>query len=95
MSNALIHVALLSALLGPAAHSQTSKSLGRKYAPIEDYLMPQASEVALAKSAAPANISDHTMSSSTEMCESFLSTISITLTVLDTRSVLEWAAARC
>ncbi len=59
MRNALIYLTLLSALLGPAAHSQTSKSPGRKYAPIEEYLMPQASEIALAKSAAPANISDH------------------------------------
>ena len=28
-----------------------------KYPPIEEYLMPQANEIALAKSAAPANIS--------------------------------------
>jgi len=58
MSNTLIHIALLGAFFVPAAHSQTSKSQARKYPPIEEYLMPQASEIALAKSAAPANISD-------------------------------------
>lgn len=58
MRNTLIHLALLAAIFVPAAHSQTSKSQDRKYPPIEEYLMPQASEIALAKSAAPANISD-------------------------------------
>src|SRR5215831_6924172 len=58
MRNASIHLALLVALVVPAAHSQTSKSEARKYPPIEEYLIPQASEIALAKSAAPANISD-------------------------------------
>jgi hypothetical protein len=54
----LIYLASLAALFGPAAPSQTSKSQGRKYPPIEEYLMPQASEIALAKSAAPASLSD-------------------------------------
>src|SRR5262245_55889284 len=51
----------LSAVLLPAiffAGPQTPKSQARTYPPIGEYLMPQAAEVALAKSAAPANISD-------------------------------------
>jgi hypothetical protein len=40
---------MLAALLVPAAHSQTSKSRARKYPPIEAYLMPQASEIALTR----------------------------------------------
>jgi len=58
MRDTLIHLVLSAALFVPAAHSQTSKSQPRKYPPIEEYLMPQVSEIALAKSAAPANISD-------------------------------------
>jgi hypothetical protein len=59
MRNTLIHLALLAGVFVPVAVGQTSKSQALKYPPIEDYLMPQASEIALAKSAAPANISDH------------------------------------
>jgi hypothetical protein len=57
MRSTLISLPLLAALFLPAAEAQTSKSQGR-YPPIADYLMPQATEVALAKSAAPASISD-------------------------------------
>ncbi|MGA8491611.1 MAG: hypothetical protein WB711_14385 [Terriglobales bacterium] len=49
----LMYLTLLVAMWVPTAHSQTSK-----YPPIEQYLMPQADEIALARSAAPANISD-------------------------------------
>ena len=59
MRNTLIHLALLGGVFIPAAVGQTSKSQVRKYPSIEEYLMPQASEIALAKSAAPANLSDH------------------------------------
>lgn len=58
MRNILASLALLALLFVPAASAQTLKSQAHKYPPIEDYLMPQASEIALAKSAAPANISD-------------------------------------
>jgi hypothetical protein len=58
MRNTLIHLALLAGVFVPVAVGQTSKSQALKYPPIEDYLMPQASEIAWAKSAAPANISD-------------------------------------
>jgi len=37
----------------------TAQAQAPKYPPIEQYLMPRADEVALAKTAAPANISDH------------------------------------
>jgi hypothetical protein len=57
MRSTLVYLSLLAALFVPA-YSQTSNSQTRKYPPIEEYLMPQASEIALAKSAAPANISD-------------------------------------
>jgi hypothetical protein len=46
-------VLCLTLFLAAFAHSQTGK-----YRPIEQYLMPQADEIALAKTAAPANISD-------------------------------------
>jgi hypothetical protein len=59
MRNTLIHLALLAGVFVSVAVGQISKSQALKYPPIEDYLMPQASEIALAKSAAPANISDH------------------------------------
>jgi hypothetical protein len=59
MRNTLIHLALLGGVFIPAAVGQTSKSQAPKYPSIEEYLMPQASEIALAKSAAPANLSDH------------------------------------
>jgi hypothetical protein len=59
MRNTLIHLALLAGVFVPVAVGQTSKSQALKYPPIEGYLMPQGSEIALAKSAAPANISDH------------------------------------
>jgi hypothetical protein len=59
MRNTLICLALVAGVLVPTAMAQTSKSQVRKYPPIEEYLMGQASEIALAKSAAPANISDH------------------------------------
>jgi hypothetical protein len=59
MRNILISLLLPVVLFVPAAGPQTSKSHARTYPPIGDYLMPQAAEMALAKSAAPANISDH------------------------------------
>jgi hypothetical protein len=58
MRNRVIPLALLAGVFVPAAVAQTSKSQAPKYPPIEEYLMPQAAEIALAKSAAPANISD-------------------------------------
>src|SRR5262249_21244594 len=58
MRNALISLLLPAGLLAPAAGRQPSKSQARTYQPIGEYLMPQAAEIALAKSAAPANISD-------------------------------------
>src|SRR5215468_513970 len=51
---------LLAALVGTSlaaaapAHSQSAK-----YPPIDQYLMPRDSEIALAKSAAPASLADH------------------------------------
>jgi hypothetical protein len=58
MRRTLIHLALFAGVLVPAAVAQTSKSQAAKYPPIEEYLMPQSAEIALAKSAGPANISD-------------------------------------
>ena len=58
MRNTLIHLALLAGAFVPAAVAQTSKSQAPKYPPIEVYLMPRPAEIALAKSAGPANISD-------------------------------------
>src|SRR5258708_15902930 len=49
-----MYLALFIGMWVAVAHAQAPK-----YPPIEQYLMPQADEVALAKSAAPANISDH------------------------------------
>ena len=49
----LVYLTLLVGMWAAAAQAQTAK-----YPPIEQYLMPQADEIALAKSAAPANISD-------------------------------------
>jgi len=59
MTNKGFSLALLAVLFVPAAGAQSSQSQARKYPPIQEYLMPQASEIALAKSAAPATISDH------------------------------------
>jgi hypothetical protein len=50
----LVYLALTVGMWVAAGHAQTPK-----YPPIERYLMPQADEIALAKSAAPASISDH------------------------------------
>jgi hypothetical protein len=58
MKNTLISLASLAVLFAPSAVAQTSKSAVGNYPPIQEYLMPQASEIALSKSAAPANISD-------------------------------------
>jgi len=58
MRNKVFSLALLAVLFVPAARAQSSQSQPRKYPPIQDYLMPQTSEIVLAKSAAPANISD-------------------------------------
>ena len=49
----LMYVALLVSMWFAAAQAQTSK-----YPPIDQYLMPQADEIALARTAAPRNISD-------------------------------------
>ena len=54
MRNALISLLLPAVLFAP----QAPKSQARPYPPIGEYLMPQAAEIALAKSAAPANVSD-------------------------------------
>jgi hypothetical protein len=58
MRNTVISLVLLAVLFAPSAVAQTSKSPVGNYPPIQEYLMPKASEIALAKSAAPANISD-------------------------------------
>ena len=58
MRNTLIYLALLAGVFVPSAVPQTSKSQAHKYPPIEEYLMPQPAEIALAKSAGPANILD-------------------------------------
>lgn len=52
----LMYFALLDSMWVAGAQSQTSK-----YPPTEQYLMPQADEIALARTAAPANISDRAM----------------------------------
>src|SRR6516225_6583945 len=52
MNARLTYAALFAAMCLGSAQAQSSK-----YPPIEEYLMPQANEIALAKSAAPANIS--------------------------------------
>lgn len=49
----VVYLALFVAPVALAAQAQTSK-----YPPLEQYLMPQADEIALARAAAPANISD-------------------------------------
>lgn len=58
MRNTLIRLAFLAGVFVPAAVGQISKSQAAKYPPIEEYLMSQPAEIALAKSAGPANISD-------------------------------------
>lgn len=58
MKNTLISLVLLAVPFAPSAVAQTSKSPVGNYPPIQEYLMAQESEIALAKSAAPANISD-------------------------------------
>jgi hypothetical protein len=52
MKTRLMYAVLLAAMCLGGAHAQSLK-----YPSIEEYLMPQANEIALAKSAAPANIS--------------------------------------
>ncbi len=49
----LTHLTLLLGISVPAIHAQIPK-----YSAAEQYLMPQADEIALAKTAAPASISD-------------------------------------
>src|SRR5215467_2436913 len=58
MRRTLVYLALFANLGVPAARSQSPKSQARKYPPIEQYLMPEAPEIALAKNAAAASISD-------------------------------------
>ena len=48
------YVTLVVTIAVAAAHAQAPK-----YPPIEQYLMPKADEISLAKTAAPANISEH------------------------------------
>ena len=50
-------VKLMYAVFFPAVWLASAHAQSVKYPPIEEYLMPQANELALAKSAAPANIS--------------------------------------
>ncbi|KAA6462860.1 hypothetical protein DYQ86_05830 [Acidobacteria bacterium AB60] len=57
MKNGAFALILLAGLFIMPAGAQTTKQQPDKYPPIENYLMPQAPEIALAKSAAPANIS--------------------------------------
>jgi len=49
---------LIYAMLFTAVGFGGARAQSLKYPPIEEYLMPQANEIALAKSAAPANISE-------------------------------------
>lgn len=58
MKNSAFSLTLLAALSIAPAGAQSTKPQTDKYPPIEEYLMPQSSEIALAKSAAPTNISD-------------------------------------
>jgi len=58
MREKVFSLALLALFLVPAARAQGSQSQARKYPPIQEYLMPPSSEIELAKSAAPATISD-------------------------------------
>src|SRR5215510_10101052 len=53
----MIKARLMYALLFAATSLESVHAQSLKYPPIEEYLMPQANEIALAKSAAPANIS--------------------------------------
>jgi len=54
MENSMfLYLVLSITVWGAPAQAQVSK-----YPPIEQYLMPQADEIALAKTAAPANITD-------------------------------------
>jgi len=53
MKSTLTYLTILVGVLLAATQAQAPK-----YPPIEQYLMPQAEEIALAKTAAPANISD-------------------------------------
>ena len=57
-SSKLIHFALFLGISAAAGHAQGTMANRQKYPPIEQYLMPQADEIALAKTAAPANISE-------------------------------------
>ena len=59
MRNRLTFLAFVVGALVPVLGAQALKTQAHKYPPIEEYLMPQAAEVALAKSAAPATIADH------------------------------------
>lgn len=59
MTNRLIYLLFFAAVLVPAGRAQTGQKQAHTYPPIEEYLMQQTDEVALAKSAAPANIADH------------------------------------
>jgi len=59
MMTKVFSLALLTVLFVPAAGAQSSQSQALKYPSIQEYLMPQASEIALAKSAAPVYVSDH------------------------------------
>ncbi|MGH9353354.1 MAG: hypothetical protein ACRD2G_14530 [Terriglobia bacterium] len=54
----LTYLALLVSICVSVAYSQSSTTQVHKYPPLEKYLMAQADEIALARSAAPANISD-------------------------------------
>lgn len=49
----------LVAICGLVAYSQVPAQSLHSYPPIDNYLMVQSDEIALAKSAAPANVSDH------------------------------------
>jgi hypothetical protein len=58
MKDQAFSLTLLAAFFIMSAGAQSSKPQAGKYPPIEEYLMRQSSEIAMAKSAAPANISD-------------------------------------
>ncbi len=54
-----LHSIAVAAVMVLAAVVSVSAQTGARYPPLSEYLMPEADEIALARSAAPANISDH------------------------------------
>jgi hypothetical protein len=55
---AVVAFLTLAGVIADRAHAQTQASGAAKYAPLREYMMPREAEVALARSAAPPNVSD-------------------------------------